>query len=124
MATVGEVISFIDEVTPNIFTKSQKLYWLSSLDELISEEIIKTHEGGEDHTFTPYGENTPDDTELLAPAPYDAVYRYHLLAQIDLYNGEITRYNNSAALYNEAYIAFLNWYNRTHMPLKGAELSF
>ncbi len=36
--------------------------------------------------------------------------------KIDDANGEMTKYNNSAAKYNTYYQAYQNAYNRAHMP--------
>ena len=61
---------------------------------------------------------------LLIPYPYDDVYLKWLEAQIDYANGEIARYNNSITLYNSAMTAFMNYYNRTHLPLKISKLNY
>ena len=37
-------------------------------------------------------------------------------AKIDDANGEMTKYNNSAAKYNMYYQAYQNAYNRAHLP--------
>ena len=58
-------------------------------------------------------------TVLLIPAPYDEVYLRFLEAQMDYANGEFERFNNSNAMYAAAWSAFVNYYNRTHMPLGG-----
>jgi hypothetical protein len=67
--------------------------------------------------FNGYTENTALTTELLIPHPYDEVYIRWLESQIDYANGEYGKYNNSMAMYNTAYVAFQNYYNRTHMPI-------
>jgi hypothetical protein len=70
-----------------------------------------------------YGEDEDLSTVLLVPAPYDDIYVRWLEAQIDYTNGEYGKYNNSIAMYNAAYTAFANYYNRTHMP-KGKKFKF
>jgi hypothetical protein len=97
--------------------------WLSQLDGKIKNDIIDTHEGGEDIVFNGYGADTPTDTKLLVPFPYDDMYRHWLEAQIDYVNGEYTRYNNSMTMFNAAYSEYEHYYNRTHKP-KGKRFKF
>lgn len=111
-----EAIANIDSFKPNNYTQTDKVAWLSRLDAMVKKEIIDTHEGGEDIAFEGYNDDTPVETELLIPAPYDEVYLRWLEAQIDYANGEYGRYNNSMVMYNTSYTAFANYYNRTHMP--------
>ena len=47
------------------------------------------------------------------------MYLKWLEAQIDLYSGELERYNASISLFNTEYAAFESWYNRSFSP-KGA----
>ena len=111
-----EAIANIDSYKPNNYTQPDKVAWLSRLDAMVKKEIIDTHEGGEDIVFEGYTDDTPVETELLIPAPYDEVYLRWLEAQIDYANGEYGRYNNSMVMYNTAFTAFANYYNRNHMP--------
>lgn len=73
--------------------------------------------------FTGYDADTPGDTELLVPAPYDELYLWWLSAQIDYHNAELAKYNNSIALFNTGYSVYAELYNREHMPL-GAKCRF
>ena len=66
--------------------------------------------------FTGYPETVDLDTRLRIPHPYDEIYRWYLEMKIDDANGEMTKYNNSAAKYNTYYQAYQNAYNRAHMP--------
>ena len=118
-----EMITDVDAMKPNGYEQLFKVQWLSQLDGRIKDEIIDTHEGGEDVTFSGYNADTPIDTELLVPHPYDDVYRYWLEAQIDYANGEYTKYNNSMAMFNEAYSAYYRYYHKAHMP-KGKSIKF
>jgi hypothetical protein len=115
--TIMEAIYRIDEVKPNSYSQSEKIKWLSSLDGMIKSEIIDTHEGGEDVVFGGYNEDSDLSIVLLVPAPYDDIYLRWLETQIDYANGEYGKYNNSITMYNTAYSAYANYYNRTHMPI-------
>ena len=121
--TIMDALYRIDEVKPNSYSQPEKIKWLSSLDGVIKNEIIDTHEGGEGVVFNGYDENTNLATELLVKAPYDDIYIRWAEMQIDYSNGEYGKYNNSMEVYNTAYTAYANYYNRTHMP-KGIKIRY
>ena len=111
-----EAIDRIDSLKHNTYTNREKVEWISRLDGMVKNDIIDTHEGGENITFDGYTDNNLD-VDLLVPFPYDDVYIRWLESQIDYYNGEITRYNNSISMFQTAYDTFDRFYNRTHKPL-------
>ena len=121
--TIIEAINRIDSLKPNSYTQPDKIAWLSNLEGIIKREIIDTHEGSESVNFNGYDVDTPLDTVMLVPAPYDDIYLKWLEAQIDYTNGDTAKYNNSMTMYNTAYSAFQRQYNRTHMPL-GSSIKF
>lgn len=112
-----EAIARIDKLKHNNYSKEEKLRWLSTLDGLVKALILDTHAGCKATPFLPYNTATPDDTLLLVPAPYDELYLWWLAAQIDYYNGEMTAYNNSIALFNTGYSVFADAYHRQNPPL-------
>ena len=115
--TIEEAIKTVDDFKPNQYEHETKVKWLSNLDGMIFRELICTHAGHHGRCFDGY-DGAPPNRELLVPFPYaDDVYNYWLQAQIDKENGEMTKYNQSVALYNNAYRQYASWYNRTHMPL-------
>lgn len=121
--TIMEAISRIDENKPNSLPLGEKIRLLSVLDGLIKSEIIDTHERcqkpscSKDIEFKGYSEESDLSTVMLVPTPYDDVYIRWLETQIDNANGEYQKYNNSVQIYNTAFKAFANYYNRTHMPI-------
>lgn len=115
--TIIEAINRIDSLKPNNYTKADKVKWLSTLDGLVYDEIIKTHEGWQDVTYNGYTDSTPVDTELLVPAPYDDIYIHYIESCIHHANEEYGKYNNAKTSYNSVYLTFANYYNRTHMPV-------
>lgn len=115
--TIEEAVDMVDRLKPNQYDHETKVHWLSKLDGMIFREVIQTHAGCRIRHFDGYEDAVPDQ-ELLVPYPYDEdVYNYFLQAQIDRENGEIGKYNQSIALYNNSYRTFCDWYNRTHRPL-------
>lgn len=145
--TIGKAIETVDRLRPNHFQRIDKVRWLSEVDALIWHDLIATHEQpvqhvreGECEGWVPdpcdppqhvrhvgiegYPEDAPDDTELLVKFPHDTLYLRYLESQIDLNNGEITKYNNSRSLFNSAYMTYTDWYNRTHMPAQAGGFKF
>lgn len=118
-----EAINRIDNLKHNTYSQNDKVAWLSRLDSMVKRLIIDTHEGGENVTFTVYDDSTDMQTEMLVPTPFDEVYLRWLEAQIDYANGEYDKYNNSILMYQTAYDAYANYYNRNHMP-KGNKIKF
>ncbi len=115
--TIIEAITRVDTLKPNSYGQTDKIKWLSELDGAIKAEIIDTHEGGENISFSGYAENADLSTVLLVPAPYDEIYLRYLEMQIDYANNEYGKYNNSTVMYNTAYNAYQRYYNRNHMPI-------
>ena len=109
--TIAEIIAKVDAIKPNKFTEAQKIGWLSDCDSVIFKDVISTHERQDG-----YAADVDKSTKLLVDAPQDQLYRYYLEMQIDQGNMEMTKYNNSAALYNQWLANYAGYYNRTHMP--------
>jgi len=115
--TINEAVELVDRMKPNQYDHETKVKWLSKLDGMIFREVITTHYGNTMESFDGYDEAYPD-VVLLVPYPYDEdVYNYFLQSQIDKENGEMTKYNQSITMYNNAFKIFQDWYNRTHLPL-------
>lgn len=123
--TMIEAINKIDALKYNTYSLADKVDWLSRLDWMVKRQIIDTHEGGDGVSFAGYDENTDLHTVLLVPAPFDEVYIRWLEAQIDYANGETDKFNASIIMYNTAYDAYENYYNRSHMQVqKGGRFIF
>lgn len=122
--TIIEAISSLNEVKPNSYSQTEKIKWLSRLDGMIKSEIIDTHEGGKDITFSGYDENVDLSTPLLVPHPYDEIYIRYLEMQIDYANNEYGKYNNSREMYNTAFEAYAKYYNRNNMPISKGRFRF
>lgn len=96
MATIGEVIAFADAMRPNTYSPEVKTMWLSDIEGRIQAEIFLVPP--ERYYEWPGDEHTT----LIAPEPYDSLYRYYLEAMIDAQQGETYRYENDMALFNNA----------------------
>ena len=113
--TVNEAINRTDALKPNAVSREQKIAWLNQLDNLAFNEVVLTHEHEDGAAFTPY---TTGTETLLMAAPYDEAYHHYLSMQIDLAGREIGMYNNDKTLFNNAYLTWQDYYNRTVMPLQ------
>lgn len=120
--TLAEVLERIDRERPGESTEEEKLRWLSQVDGQWYREMVLTHEGAEETTFAPYTTDGDKSVALLIAPPYDEVYIHFLYMQTDQRLGEIERYNNDAALYNQGMLEARQAYNREHMPLQGSSL--
>lgn len=118
--TVNEAIMQVDALKPNMFPASRKVEWLNRLDGMLFSDVIMQHEreAGTPDTFVPYDPDGDLDDPLIAPFPYDSVYRFWLESQIDLANSELVKYNQSSVLFNQALAEFAGYYNRIHRPIQ------
>jgi len=111
--TIREAIERADALKPNAFSRSEKVCWLAELDGRVAVEIMNTHADSQIR-YTPYTDDTDGMTTLLVPPPYDDIYITWLNLKKDLYNREISGYNNGMAMFNSQYADFANFWNRTH----------
>ena len=126
--TVKDAIDMADRDHPNAYAFSDKLRWLSRLDNDLKVKIIDTHEDPviPYDTVIDYANDSDhfDTTQLIAQAPFDEMYLFYIAAQVDLLNGEYERYNNSNTMFLTAYTDYERWYNRTHTPKQPASNSY
>lgn len=109
--TIADAIEKIDSVKPHQYSEDTLIGWLSDIDGIIFEEIMKGRNGAPD-SFTAYGDDR--NKELLVPEPYTNLYILYMAAQIDYFNAEYDRFNNSMMMFNTVYNTFADWYNRNH----------
>lgn len=110
--TVNEAITTCCDLKPSQYDDVHMLRWLSDVEQKLIDDIFSRHEGME-VIFERYTENSMEE-ELLAPDPYSELYVHYLMSQIDYYNNEIGRYQNTAAMYNQKWKEFADYWNRTH----------
>lgn len=117
--TVKECIDIVDGTKPNQYGAEDKTRWLSFLDRIIIEEVLKTHEDYDEKydLFEGYSCNNMG-VKLIVDAPYDQMYLEFLKMKIDEENGETARYNNTATMFNSYMTMYKKWYNKNHLPLQ------
>lgn len=112
--TIDEAVTGFDLLYPNGLSYEQKLEWLSRLDKRIFDDVYSKYEDCIPESFDGYTRFSPACTVLLVRFPHDDIYVKLLAMQYDLLNGDISRYNNSARIFNAAYAELCAAYNRTH----------
>ncbi len=98
--TLINAIEEFDKYRKNDVSFEQKIKWLDELDRKINSEYLIPR-GGE--AFEEYSIHTPYNILLKAPQEYSEIYSLYLNMKLDYVNGEITRFNNSATLFNRLY---------------------
>ena len=117
--TIKECIDLVDNVKPNQYSIEDKVQWLSFIDGIIINDVIKTHEGYENEYEEYYGYSADRLGEkLIVEMPYDNLYVAYLKMKIDEENGETARYNNSSTMFNSYMAAYKKHYNKLHIPLQ------
>ena len=110
-----ELIGHVDETKHNAFSNEQKTRWVNQLEGRIAAEVYLWNPVMMcvQHVW-PETEDDPDQ-ELLVGPPWEQIYEHWLEARIDYANGEYDKYENSAAMFEEAFHAFAAWFiNRYH----------
>ena len=94
--TIKDCIDRVDSIKPNQYTVTEKVVWLSFIEGIIINDVLKTHEGydGKYDLFTGYSEDKLSVT-LIVPTPYDSLYTEFLKMKIDEANGETARYKHA-----------------------------
>ena len=115
--TTLEVIGRVERDRPGESTREELLRWLAQLDGKWYEQVVLTHEGAEG-VEKPEKYTFEEEAKLLIPSPYDEVYIHYLYSKIDYRLGEIERYDNSAALFNNEWQEARKAYHRAHKPLR------
>jgi hypothetical protein len=114
--TIQQAIERANEMRRgNSYSDEIKVRWLSELDGSIYHDVIARHKNNKISAMPEYTDDT--SVELIAEAPFDVLYVYYLMAQIDLASSEINKYNASVSLYNSAYQNYKNHYRRNHQTI-------
>ena len=115
--TALEAMGELDVYSPNTLDEAIKYKWLSAA-ERHAREIINTYNIEKEYetkyeirTLSP---ETDADEELVVPEPYSELYKYYLLAQINLLYGDTAKYNVFAQLYDSALNEFRLWCVRNY----------
>ena len=118
---IREIFNRVDNFKSSEWGNEQKLEWLNTLEGEIYDDVVLTHENPNNITYT---EHETDNEDVIAPDRFCDMYIFYLLMQIDLFNGDLNRYNADAALYMEKRNDFNAWYNRTYTPKQITQITY
>ena len=105
--TADNCIALVDTLVPNAVPLTLKQRWLAELEG----EILVNVKKHEPEALTFRGEES-ETLELSVPFPFDRVYWMFLAAMVDFFNGDISRYEETAALADNALESYAKWYKR------------
>jgi len=108
---ISDIITEVDKLRPgNKFTTAQKIDWISNLDAKIHNDIIVPY-SKRDERFYSYKAATD---KVIASDRYMQMYINYVVAQIDYYLTEYSRFNNGMVMFNNEYSEFERDFIRTH----------
>lgn len=118
---VSQVIGIFDEERPNQVKTDTKMRWLKEIETRILNDVVLTHElpkdeEGEDIDFSNYFETWGTDFELYISEEYVDVYKYFLDQKTCYMENDYNQFNMVNALFTASYLAYVQYYNRTHLP--------
>ncbi len=102
----SDVLAQAREMRPGEYSDEMLLDMLRELEARIARETLRG-------LYVDY-DDLPQCGELRAPAPYSAMYKWYVVAQIDLMNAEIERYNNDLTVFEELYTQYQKYAVRTY----------
>lgn len=115
--TAAGAIAKLDELYPNSYTTATKLDWINQIENTWYNEVVLSHDNPDQLSYAKITEENADATELMIPDPYSDCYVSYMMAQCDLFNAEIDRYNNNSIVFTSQYQTALDYWNRSHMPV-------
>lgn len=115
---VMEILAEVDMKYPNDVELAHKWSWITTLEKMLLDECLLTHEISEAELKKAEEiaalKDVDRDYEPLAQPPYYEVYVHFLGMQIALVNTDTDEYANEQTLYNNALLTYKKWFNRTH----------
>lgn len=110
--TVKDVIEQVEKLRPGSnLSFEEYIHHLNCLESDIYSNIASGFENAKEMKSP---EKREDD--LLVPSMYASLYCHYIAAQIDIGNGDVTRYSNNMILYNALLSAYSDWCIRNYMP--------
>ena len=110
--TAQEAVNELDVYSPNTLDEAIKYRWLSTA-ERHAREILNSYEGME-YKYIELSPDADKDETLAVPDMHAELYKYYLLAQINLLYGDTGKYNVFAQLYETALGEFRRWCVRNY----------
>lgn len=119
--TVEQALARAKELRPGCKVSDETCRrWLCEEDALLRQQLFEKSgadeyaAAGADLAWN--GEGLPDDTVLLVPVPFDALYPHYLCARIDAALGETDRYAGEQAQCNSLRNELAVWLRQKRPP--------
>lgn len=106
--TIETCMSMVDAMAPGPVASAVKLHFL---DEIEGRVRVELH-GDAPDTVGIIDATTPVTTPLCVPRPYDQLYWLYVAAMLAYTRGDAARYENTAALFNLAFLSYGKWLKR------------
>lgn len=120
--TIEQVLAKVDEMKPNMMSRSAKIGFINEIESIIHDEIVMTHEHtAAQETQPDYDNDTDGTTELIMGSADGMLYVWWVISKIDLQNMEYDKHNNDYSLFQHAYDEASDRWTRHHMPISRAE---
>jgi hypothetical protein len=94
LATIREIIDLVDTEKPNPYTDKEKVQWIINCEMQIARDIFKADAAIDEDDL-----NETLTQPLMLTAPFEDVYEWWLMSQIDMRQGEYSRYNNEVNMF-------------------------
>lgn len=114
--TISAAIAAADEMRPNSnISTVTKLFWLSEVEARVKEVASgRILADGEDYSHPAITPETDQESELMVPDAYAAVYPRYIVAMTDYAHNDPAVYSASQFAYETAFAQFAAWFVRGH----------
>ena len=116
---IQKLFSLTRKMRPTPLDDDMLLMWLNEIEGLIQVEVLLRAAAD----VSPYEVNQETgelpQADLLVPYPYDKLYLQYLVAQIDYFNGEYDRYQNTMQMFNTYYTEYVHYVAEVIAPVDG-----
>lgn len=109
---LNQAISTFRRICPNQFADEELIAWISELDGQAMVEVFSARENAPEN-WKPYT-MMDMESDLLIPFPYDKIYLDWLKSKVDYWNDESMSYSDSYSAFNNAYLAFGDYWRRSN----------
>lgn len=105
---IRELIQKIDRRKLNSYDDEIKLDFINTVEGIVFTKILRAD-------FTPYKLSEIDTKEMFIKEPYDELYIWYVISQIDILQEEFKLSNNHTELFNAAYDKYAKFVNSLKM---------
>lgn len=99
-------ITLSNTYVPNCVPETLKRRWLAELEG----HILVCIKGYDPEALSFRGED--EEITLSVPFPFDRLYWLYIVAMTDFVNGDVSRYTETASLFEDALEDYAKWYKR------------